>query len=41
MAFQRIDQLNEAQTEDLFRLYQAEWWTQGRQLSDIELMLQN
>lgn len=41
MAFQRIDQLNEAQTEDLFCLYQAEWWTQGRRLPDIELMLQN
>lgn len=41
MAFQRIDQLNGAQTEDLFRLYQAEWWTLGRQLPDIELMLQN
>ncbi len=31
--------LSDSQVEDLHRLYQNEWWTQGRSLDDIRRML--
>jgi GNAT superfamily N-acetyltransferase len=30
-----LSRLNESQLEDLWRLYQCEWWTQGRKLEDV------
>jgi GNAT superfamily N-acetyltransferase len=41
MSLHLIDRLTEEQIQDLERLYQAEWWTQGRQLPDIRKMLEN
>ena len=35
----RVDALSESQIEDLHRLYQNEWWTQGRPLEDVHRML--
>jgi GNAT superfamily N-acetyltransferase len=32
--------LNEQQIRDLHELYQEEWWTKGRSLSDVRIMLQ-
>ena len=36
-----LNSLTEAQTEQLWRLYQAEWWSKGRSLSDVTTMLQH
>src|SRR5437762_13400061 len=33
--------MNEKLIRDLYELYQGEWWTQGRSLDDIRLMLQH
>jgi len=33
--------MNEKLIRDLYELCQGEWWTQGRSLDDIRLMLQN
>ena len=41
MSLSLIDRLTEEQILDLERLYQAEWWTKGRQLSDVRKMLEN
>ena len=41
MTYELINKLSEKQTEDLYHLFQDEWWTKGRQLSDIRKMLQN
>ena len=35
------EQLTDEQIEDLYRLYQQEWWTKGRQLADVRRMLQH
>jgi RimJ/RimL family protein N-acetyltransferase/GNAT superfamily N-acetyltransferase len=35
----RINTLSESQIEDLYRLYQNEWWTKGRTTEDIRRML--
>jgi len=35
----RVDTLSETQIEDLHRLYQNEWWAQGRTLEDTRRML--
>ena len=35
----RVDTLSETQVEDLHRLYQNEWWTEGRTLEDVRRML--
>lgn len=37
--FRRIDHLSAAQTKDLYRMYQEEWWTKGRALEDVRRML--
>ncbi|QDT67849.1 Acetyltransferase (GNAT) family protein [Planctomycetes bacterium MalM25] len=39
MPFQVVDQLTESQTVELTRLYQGEWWTQGRPLDEVHDML--
>lgn len=41
MSFPFIDHLTDEQIRDLERLYQAEWWTKGRQLPEIRKMLEN
>jgi predicted GNAT family N-acyltransferase len=41
MAFEVISALTEEQIQDLHTMYQSEWWTKGRQLSDIRLMLRH
>ena len=39
MNLQAISQLNEAQVQDLQRLYQSAWWSKERQLDEIRRML--
>jgi GNAT superfamily N-acetyltransferase len=39
MIVETVAQLSEAQIADLERLYQGEWWTQGRERADIRRML--
>lgn len=39
MKYALIDRLNEEQEKQLHRLYQNEWWTQGRTLPDVKRML--
>lgn len=34
-----IDQLTDAQVQDLHRLFQQEWWSRGRHIADIRVML--
>jgi hypothetical protein len=41
MEFDPIEALNDAQTEDLHRFYQSEWWTRGRTLAETRRMLQH
>lgn len=41
MTLEPIEQLTNQQVKDLHQLYQAEWWTKGRKLSDVERMLQH
>jgi GNAT superfamily N-acetyltransferase len=41
MMFEVIDRLSDEQLEDLYRMYQAEWWTRGRKKADIENMLEH
>ncbi|MGB7624179.1 MAG: GNAT family N-acetyltransferase [Terriglobia bacterium] len=41
MSLHLIDHLTDEQILDLDHLYQAEWWTRGRQLPDIRKMLEN
>src|SRR5262245_4346596 len=41
MEFEPIEALNDAQTEDLHRFYQSEWWTRGRTLADTRRALEN
>lgn len=41
MKLTEIYQLTDEQLIDLLRLYQSEWWTKGRTLEDVRLMLQN
>lgn len=38
--FEAIEYLTDEQIEDLYRLYQNQWWTRKRQRADIERMLQ-
>jgi GNAT superfamily N-acetyltransferase len=40
MMFEAIEYLTDEQIEDLYRLYQNQWWTRKRQRADIERMLQ-
>lgn len=37
----QVDQLTEQQVIELHALYQHEWWTEGRTLADVRLMLEN
>lgn len=37
--FTRITNLSLAQLEDLYQMYQLQWWSRGRQLADIQRML--
>ncbi len=39
MLYNNADQLTESQTIQLHALYQGEWWTAGRSLEDVRLML--
>jgi GNAT superfamily N-acetyltransferase len=41
MAIEQIDRLTDAQAEDLHRLYQHEWWTQERSLSQVRSLLRH
>lgn len=36
-----LTRLNDAQLEDLWRLYQCEWWTCGRRLEDVRRVVRN
>jgi ribosomal protein S18 acetylase RimI-like enzyme len=37
----QVDKLTDSQIEQLYGLYQAEWWSRGRTLEDVRLMLAN
>ena len=41
MQLEQIKQLSDEQVIDLFQMYQLEWWSQGRKLPDIRLMLEH
>jgi predicted GNAT family N-acyltransferase len=41
MPIEAIEHLTDEQVKDLHRLYQSEWWTEGRSLSDVERILQH
>lgn len=36
-----ITQVNDSQIKDLYQLYQLSWWSQGRMLDGIKIMLEN
>jgi GNAT superfamily N-acetyltransferase len=40
MTLNRIDRLTESQIEDLYQMYQGEWWCKGRTRQDIRRMLE-
>ena len=40
MSFDIIDRLTDRQVEELHALYLLEWWTKGRQLSDVRRMVE-
>lgn len=37
----RIEQLTESQLDDLRRLYEHEWWTQGRTAAQVRRLVEN
>lgn len=39
MSWTQITELSEQQRDNLYHLYQDEWWTQGRTRDDIEMMV--
>ncbi len=41
MNYEMIEQLNAAQIEDLYGLYQLSWWGNEREIPDIKIMLEN
>jgi predicted GNAT family N-acyltransferase len=41
MSFKRIEKLSDQQARQLHQLYQKEWWTEGRTLPDVKIMLRN
>ncbi|WP_286883861.1 GNAT family N-acetyltransferase [Aneurinibacillus sp. UBA3580] len=41
MSYETIYSLTDQQVKELHDMYQSEWWTKGRQLPDIQIMLDN
>lgn len=41
MPIEAIAHLTDEQVKDLHRLYQSEWWTEGRSLPDVERILRH
>lgn len=41
MPYKKIKKLNDQQIIQLYKLYQNEWWTQGRTLPDVKKMLRH
>ncbi len=41
MNFELIEQLTEQQIEQLYLMYQLEWWSKGREILEIQSMLKN
>ena len=41
MEYQQVSELNSRQVTQLSELYQSEWWTVGRSLSDVQTMVEN
>jgi ribosomal protein S18 acetylase RimI-like enzyme len=39
--YEVIEKLTNEQIKDLYTLYQSEWWTKGRELSDVQQMIEN
>lgn len=39
MALRLVDKLNDKQVEELWALYQREWWTESRRREDVRRML--
>ena len=37
---ERVDRLTDAQLDDLWRLYQHEWWTRGRTKSQVRCLIE-
>ncbi len=40
ISFEVVETLSEEQVEDLYLMYQEEWWTKGRKRNDIKRMLE-
>jgi predicted GNAT family N-acyltransferase len=41
MDYEVIEKLTDMQIKDLHTLYQSQWWTKGRELSDVQRMLEH
>lgn len=41
MEYHIVTKLSENQIEQLEKLFQVEWWTKGREFSDIKMMVEN
>ncbi|MDE3841021.1 GNAT family N-acetyltransferase (plasmid) [Bacillus methanolicus] len=41
MGYEIIEKLTNEQIKDLHTLFQSEWWTKGRDLSDVQRMVEN
>lgn len=40
MRWARVTDLSDGQVDDLRRLYQDEWWTEGRERDEVETVLE-
>jgi predicted GNAT family N-acyltransferase len=41
MNIKQVEKLSGSQINDLYRLFQMEWWTKGRERKDVEVMVRN
>lgn len=41
MHAKKTERLSESQIQDLWTLYQSEWWTKGREMADVRCMLEH
>ena len=41
MPLRQVERLSESQIADLHVLYQSEWWTKGRSLEDVQIMVEH
>ncbi|WP_066320207.1 GNAT family N-acetyltransferase [Bacillus sp. FJAT-29814] len=41
MVYKQVEKLTSSQLNDLVRLFQMEWWTKGRELKEVEAMVEH